>query len=143
MLNGSPVQRADVRRLVAWCDQTLYGAVVQPLLNERMIKRLVHRASPDGNALREAMKASNALIDYCDYLLDHRKWLGGPTLSLADLAAAAQISVADYLGGIDWRVHEQTRNWYMGMKSRASFRALLTERMGVITPPPEYDKIDF
>lgn len=143
MLNGSAAQRAEIRRLVAWCDQTLYGAVVQPLLNERMIKRLVHRASPDGNALREAMKASNALIDYCDYLLDHRKWLGGPTLSLADLAAAAQISVADYLGGIDWRVHEQTRNWYMGMKSRASFRALLTERMGVITPPPEYDKIDF
>lgn len=63
-------------------------------------------------------------------------------MSLADLAAAAQISVADYLGGIDWAGHEQTRGWYAVFKSRPSFRPLLTERMGVIQPPAHYAKVD-
>jgi glutathione S-transferase len=68
--------------------------------------------------------------------------MAGSTLSLADLAAAAQISVADYLGGIDWKGHEQTRGWYSVMKSRPSFRPLLTERMDVIHPPAHYAQVD-
>ena len=78
-----------------------------------------------------------------EVLLDHRRWLAGPVLTLADLAAAAQLSVADYLGGIDWRGHKQTVDWYAVMKSRPSFRPLLGERMEVIVPPAHYDKVDF
>ena len=89
------------------------------------------------------MQVANAHLDYVDYLLDHRRWLAGPVLSLADLAAAAHISVADYLGGLDWRGHEQTRAWYAGLKSRPSFRPLLAERMEIISPPDHYDKVDF
>ena len=69
-------------------------------------------------------------------------WLAGATLSLADLAAAAQISVADYLGGLDWSGHEQARGWYAVLKSRPSFRPLLSERMEVIHPPDHYAQID-
>ena len=65
------------------------------------------------------------------------------TMSLADISAAAHLSVADYLGGIDWVGHEQTRRWYAGFKSRPSFRPLLSERMEVIAPPPHYEKPDF
>src|SRR3546814_13069251 len=83
-----------------------------------MIKRLVHRATPDARALREAMKAALQHLDYTDYLLDHRHWLGGATMTLADLAAAAQISFADYLGGIDWKGQEATAGWYRGCKDR-------------------------
>ena len=108
-----------------------------------MLKRLVHRTSPDAKALREAMKNANSHLDYIDWLLDHRRWLGGPVLSLADLAAAAHLSVADYLGGIDWRGHEQTKQWYSGLKSRPSFRPMLSELMEVIGPPAHYDKVDF
>ncbi|MDB5701393.1 MAG: glutathione S-transferase family protein [Sphingomonadales bacterium] len=143
MISGTAINRAEIRRLTAWFDQQFFGAVVEPLMSERMLKRLVHRASPDTGVLREAMKAANGMLDYADYLLDHRNWLAGATLSLADLTAAAHISVADYLGGIDWRAHEQTRNWYSGLKSRPSFRPMLAERMGVIAPPPDYDKVDF
>ena len=76
-------------------------------------------------------------------LLDHRSWLAGSTMSLADIAAAAHISVADYLGGIDWTGHEPVKRWYAGFKSRPSFRPLLSERMEAIVPPPYYDKPDF
>jgi len=143
MLGGGASQRAEIRRLVAWFDERFYGDVVAPLMHERMYKRIVHRASPDASILREAMKLAIGHIDYIDYLLDHRRWLGGPVLSLADLAAAAHLSVADYLGGIDWRGHEQTKSWYAGLKSRPSFRPMLSERMEIVTPPPHYDKPDF
>jgi glutathione S-transferase len=108
-----------------------------------MEKRLVTKEPPDARRLRDAMKAAVRHLDYTDYLLDHHNWMAGSTMSLADLAAAAQISVADYLGGIDWKNHEQTAKWYRGFKSRPSFRPLLSERMEGIVPPKHYDDVDF
>jgi glutathione S-transferase len=143
MLAGGATARAEVRRMVSWFDQKLYSDVVAPLMEERMRKRLVSREPPDTKVLRQAMTTANAHLDYIDYLLDHRRWLAGPVLSLADLAAAAHLSVADYLGGIDWRGHKQTTDWYAVIKSRPSFRPLLGERMEVIAPPAHYDKVDF
>ncbi len=143
MIPGTAVNRAEVRRLVAWLDDQLYREVIRPIMDERMMKRLISRDPPDTKVLREAMKIANSYLDYLDYLLDHRRWLAGPVLSLADLAAAAHLSVADYLGGLDWRGHKQTTDWYAVMKSRPSFRPLLTERMEVIAPPAHYDKVDF
>jgi glutathione S-transferase len=143
MISGTAINRAEIRRLTAWFDEQFYSNVVAPLLHERMLKRVLHRAAPDAGALRDAMKNANLLLDYVDWLIDHRNWIAGATLSLADLTAAAHISVADYLGGIDWRGHEQTRGWYAGLKSRPSFRPLLSERMETIAPPDYYDKVDF
>ncbi|CAN1487316.1 Gst Glutathione S-transferase [Sphingomonadaceae bacterium] len=143
MISGSTAYRAEIRRLVAWFDQQFFGDVTAPLLHERMKKRIVHRQPPDSNVLREAMRLANGHLDYIDYLIDHRAWMAGPTMSMADLAAAAQISVADYLGGIDWSGHEQTKSWYSMFKSRPSFRPLLSERMESITPPPYYEQVDF
>lgn len=143
MVNGTAINRAEIRRLTAWFDEQFFADVVAPLMHERMKKRLVDRTSPDARVLREAMKFALNHLDYTDYLLDHRNWLAGATMSLADLSAAAHISVADYLGGIDWRGHEQTKRWYSALKSRPSFRPLLSERMEVIGPPQHYDKVDF
>lgn len=143
MLNGTAVNRAEIRRLVAWFDSQFFADIVAPLLHERMEKRLVTKEPPDARRLRDAMKAAVRHLDYTDYLLDHHNWMAGSTMSLADLAAAAQISVADYLGGIDWKNHEQTAKWYRGFKSRPSFRPLLSERMEGIVPPKHYDDVDF
>lgn len=143
MISGTAAYRAEIRRLVAWFDEQFYGDVTAPLLHERMRKRLVDRQPPDSGILREAMRRANSHLDYVDYLIDHRAWMAGTTMTMADLAAAAQISVADYLGGIDWSGHEQTKAWYAMFKSRPSFRPLLSERMEGITPPPYYELVDF
>ena len=142
MINGTAANRAEIRRLVALFDENFFGDVTMPLLHERMKKRLVLRQPPDSRVLREAMKLAHGHLDYIDWLVDNRTWLAGATMSLADLAAAAQISVADYLGGIDWTGHEQTRGWYSVFKSRPSFRPLLSERMEVIQPPRHYAELD-
>ena len=142
MINGTAANRAEIRRLVAYFDENFFAAVTGPLLHERMKKRVILRQSPDSRALRDAMKLANEHLYYIDYLIDNRPWLAGATMSLADLAAAAQISVADYLGGIDWANHEQSRGWYSVFKSRPSFRPLLAERMDVILPPAHYADVD-
>ena len=142
MINGTSANRAEIRRLTALFDENFYHDVTAPLLLERMKKRIVYRLPPDSRALREAMKMAHGHLDYMDWLIDNRPWLAGSTMSMADLAAAAQISVADYLGGIDWKGHEQTRGWYAVFKSRPSFRPLLSERMDVIKPPAHYALVD-
>ena len=142
MINGTAANRAEIRRLVAWFDEQFYGDVTAPMMFERMHKRFT-REAPDAGVLREAMRRANVHLDYLDYLIDHRSWLAGATMSLGDLAGAAQLSVADYLGAIDWRGHEQTKAWYAMFKSRPSFRPLLSERMEIVSPPEHYEKVDF
>ena len=143
MINGTAANRAEIRRLVALFDENFYGDVIAPLSHEKMKKRLVYRKSPDSQVLREAMKLAHEHLYYIDYLIDTRPWLAGATMSLADLAAAAQISVADYLGGLDWSGHEQAKSWYSVFKSRPSFRPLLAERMEVIQPPSHYADVNW
>ena len=142
LIVGTAANRAEIRRLVALFDENFFVDVTAPLLSERMKKRLILRAPPDSQMLRSAMRLANEHLDYMDYLIDNRPWLAGAQMSLADLSAAAQISVADYLGGIDWSGHEQTRGWYSAFKSRPSFRPLLSERMDVIQPPRHYADVD-
>lgn len=142
MISGTAAGRAEIRRLIALFDENFFHDVTEPLLNERMKKRLILRQPPDSRALSEAMRMAHGHLDYIDWLIDNRAWLAGSTMSMADLAAAAQISVADYLNGIDWAGHESARSWYIAFKSRPSFQPLLTERMDAIRPPDHYSKLD-
>jgi glutathione S-transferase len=142
MINGTAANRAEIRRLVALFDENFYGDVTGPLMHEKMRKRLVLRTPPDSRVLRETMRLVNEHLDYIDYLIDNRPWLAGATMSLADLTAAAQISVADYLGGIDWSGHEPARGWYSVFKSRPSFRPLLSDRMEGLHPPSHYADVN-
>ncbi len=143
LLGSGAAERAETRRLSAWFDQKFYAEVVAPLLAERMWKRVVTRAAPDAATIRAAQRAGESHLDYVDYLLEGRRWLAGPVFGLADIAAAAQISVADYLGGLDWDGHDESATWYAKIKSRPTFRPLLAERMESLPPPLHYDKLDF
>ena len=142
LIGGTARERAEIRRLVALFDESFFNDVTAPMLNEKMKKRIVLRQPPDSRRLSQAMKLAHGHLDYIDWLIDNRTWLAGPRMSLADLAAAAQISVVDYLGGIDWAGHEQAKGWYAVFKSRPSFRPLLSERMEVIQPPKHYALVD-
>lgn len=143
LLGSGAAERAEARRLVAWFDQKFYSEVTAPLLAERMWKRLVARAAPDATALRAAGRAAEGHLDYLDYLLEHKRWLSGPAFGLADIAAAAQLSVADYLNGLDWDGHEPARQWYSALKSRPTFRPLLSDRMEGLPPAAHYEELDF
>jgi glutathione S-transferase len=80
---------------------------------------------------------------YIEKLLQARDWLAGRRLSLADFAAAANISVLDYFGDIPWRDFPAVKTWYMKIKSRPSFRPLLADRWPGLAPSSYYDDLDF
>ena len=143
LIGAGAAERAEARRLNQWFGQRFYPEVTAPLLAERMYKRIIPREMPAGIALRNANRASELHLQYIDDLLDENRWLAGPTFGIADIMAAAQISVADYLGGIDWGGHGAAKIWYSALKSRPSFRAILADRMEGIRPPADYDKLDF
>jgi glutathione S-transferase len=143
LYSGSATLRAEIRRLTAWFDTKFYSEVGAPLLQEKMIKRLFYRQPPDATALQRAMRAVTPHMEMIGDMLDHHRWLTGTTLTMADLAAAAHLSVADYLGGIDWAGHDSVHDWYAALKSRPSFRPLLDERMGPLMPPAHYADVNF
>ncbi|MDT7935032.1 MAG: glutathione S-transferase family protein [Sphingomonadaceae bacterium] len=143
LIGSDPELRAEARRLSAWLDGKFYAEAGVLLLQERMLKRLVERKPPDSGALRRAAKALESHLDYFEWLLDTRRWLAGAQLTIADLAAAAHLSVADYLSALDWTGHPSVKAWYMALKSRPSMRPLLAERVEGLFPPGHYDKLDF
>ena len=142
LILGTAIGRAEIRRLTALFDESFFADVTHPLLHEKMKKRTVLRQPPDSTALRKAMRMAHEHLEYVDWLIGNNRWLAGAQLSLADFAAAAQISVADYLGGIDWAGHEEAHGWYRVMKSRPSFRPLLSEKMEGIPPPSHYADVN-
>lgn len=142
MLGGNAIRRAEIRRLVRLFDEDFHADVTGPLLHEKMRKRLVLKSPPDSVRLRAVERLVHAHLEYIDWLLERDRWLGGPRISLADFAAAAQISVAEYLGGMNWDGHEEASSWYSVMKSRPSFRPLLVERMEGIPPAKGYTDVN-
>ncbi len=136
-------ERAEVRRLVAWFEKKFVREVTDLIWHEKLIKRLRDRATPDSAAVRRGLANIHEHLDYIGYLFDQNHWLGGDELTLADLAAAAQLSVLDYMGDVPWDKHPGAKVWYAKIKSRPSFRPLLADRLPSIRPVSHYDDLDF
>ncbi|GBR00167.1 glutathione S-transferase [Gluconacetobacter liquefaciens] len=143
LLGRTLAERVEVRRLVAWFDEKFASEVTQNLLHEKVMKRIAGRGNPDGNALRAGYANIRYHMSYLDWLAETRKWLAGPTLSLADFAAAAHLSCLDFINDVDWSKAPAAKDWYARMKSRPCFRALLNDRVTGIVPPDHYADLDF
>ena len=143
LLPSGAKPRAEIRRLAAWFDGKFAQEVSQPILFERVDKRQLRLGPPDMNIVRGALERLNEHLAYIASLCETRKWLGGEELSVADLAAAAHLSCLDYLGDVAWRAHEGAKDWYVRLKSRPSFRPLLSDRVAGMPPPRHYADLDF
>jgi len=136
-------ERVEVRRLVAWFDGKFSNEVSRPLVHEKAFKRFSGRGNPDAAMLRAGLANLRHHLPYIGWLAEHRQWLAGPSISLADFAAAAHLSALDFIGDVDWTVSPSAKEWYARMKSRPSFRNLLADRVGGIIPPAHYADLDF
>lgn len=139
--------RAEVRRLVGWFEEKFANEVTGYLVQEKVFKRHLPVSDgggpPDSGAIRAARSNIRYHLDYVGWLLRERNWLAGKRMSFADIAAAAHLSVADYLGDVPWHENEAAKNWYARMKSRPSFRPLLGDSLPGMTPSPSYANLDF
>lgn len=139
--------RVEVRRLIAWFNEKFYAEVSGPLVTERIHKRYMRKEQgggpPDTDVMRAARQNIRYHLAYVGWLAGQRDWLAGEHLSYADLAAAAHLSVVDYLGDVPWTESDHAKNWYARVKSRPSFRPLLAEVSAALPPSPHYADLDF
>jgi glutathione S-transferase len=143
LLGLNPLDRAETRRLVAWFDGKMGREASEPILGEKLIKRLTGMGQPDSAALRAAKANLGTHLGYISFLAERRRWLAGDHFSVADISAAAHLSALDYLGDVPWDDHEPAKDWYARIKSRPAFRPLLADHLPGIPPPPHYADLDF
>ncbi|MEK9684042.1 MAG: glutathione S-transferase family protein [Rhodospirillaceae bacterium] len=139
----SPIERAEARRIVAWFDKRFSEEVSENLVGEKIIKRFLKTSAPDSASIRAGQKNIHYHLDYIGWLSDRRTWLAGDTFSIADIAAAAHLSAVDYLGDVPWEEHIPAKEWYVRIKSRPSFRAILADHLPGEPPPKHYADLDF
>lgn len=143
LLGETPRGRAEIRRLIGWLDTTFYQDVIYPILSERVYKVIYTHEAPDSTTIRAGRENLAKYLKYIDWLAQHRSFLGGRSLTLADLTAMAHLSVLDYLGELDWSGCEEAAMWYAKMKSRPTFGPLLNDNVAGIEPAKNYANLDF
>lgn len=147
LIGKDPQERIEVRRLLSWFNDKFFTEVSGPLATERLYKRHMRvdqgGGSPDTDVMRAARRNIRYHLAYVGWLAGQRDWLAGERLTYADLAAAAHLSVVDYLGDVPWNENEHAKNWYARVKSRPSFRPILTDVSGALPPSPHYANLDF
>jgi glutathione S-transferase len=143
LMPSDPVQRLEVRRLVSWFDDKFHDEVTSKLLYERVNKKVMGQGFPDSRNVKDGAKAIKYHIDYMAWLLDHRRWLAGDVMTLADFAAAAHLSSLDYISDVDWNRSDVVKDWYAKIKSRPAFRSLLADQVPGFPPPKHYNDLDF
>ncbi|MAN97516.1 MAG: glutathione S-transferase [Roseovarius sp.] len=135
--------RYEVRRLVGWFDDKFHRDVTAKLVYERVNKKVMKLGFPDSRNVKDGAKAIKYHLDYMAWLLDHRRWLAGDVMTLADFAAAAHLSALDYISDVDWTRSEAVKDWYAKIKSRPAFRGILADQVPGFPPPAHYADLDF
>ncbi len=139
--------RIEIRRLLDWFNGKFFAEVSGPLLTERFYKRHLPvgqgGGAPDTDAMRAARANIRYHLAYIGWLVTQRDFLAGDRLSYADLAAAAHLSTVDYLGDVPWNEDETAKAWYARVKSRPSFRPILSEVAAGLAPSATYADLDF
>jgi glutathione S-transferase len=143
LLGGTPIDRAETRRLVTWFEVKFQREVTRNLVDEKIMKRFLGQGEPNAGAIRAGHANVHYHLDYVAWLSERRRWLAGDDFSLADITAAAELSAVDYLGDVPWEEHAGAKHWYARVKSRPSVRPLLADHVPGVPPPGHYADLDF
>jgi glutathione S-transferase len=143
LLPREPDARYEARRLVAWFDGKFHAEVTAKLMGERVLKKLKGGGVPDSAAVKAGARDIKVHLAYMTQILETRRWLAGPDLTLADFAAAAQLSCLDYVSDVPWDRYETVKDWYATIKSRPAFRSLLADQVPGFRPAAHYADLDF
>lgn len=147
LMPESIATRAEMRRLVNWFTGKFHDEVTHYFVHERIFKLEMPTeaggGAPDSSVLRAARSNIRHHIRHLGWLTATRNWIAGERISYADLAAAAELSVIDYLGDVPWDEDSHVAQWYARIKSRPSFRGLLQEKVPGLPASPHYSDLDF
>lgn len=143
LLLGNNRQKAEIRRLCDWFDNKFYNEVYRYIVQEKVYKRFRDGLPPDSRVLKAGVNNLKFHMEYIEWLAERNNYLAGQEFSLADITAAAHISVIDYLGDIAWEDYKNAKLWYSKIKSRPSFKDILSDTIKGIFPAKHYTNLDF
>lgn len=147
LLPHSQPERVEVRRLMAWFNEKFFEEASNPLVTERIYKRFMAEEDGGGAPSMDVIRAATANVRqhlaYIGWLARTRNFLAGDQLTYADLAAAAHLSAIDYLGDVPWSEDDAAKSWYARVKSRPSFRPILSEWLPGVPASRTYVDLDF
>ena len=143
LLPQNPGEKAECRRLMAWFDEKFYREVYRNIAQEKVFKRFSQGLAPDSKILKIGLNNLKFHLEYIDWLSERRNYLGGTEFSLADITAAAHLSVIDDLGDVPWENYRYAKLWYSKIKSRPSFKDILKDSVKGILPAKNYANLDF
>ena len=126
-----------------WFNNKFASEVESSIVYEKIMKVFMGKGNPDASILRVGRKNLITHMQYINWLSKNRDWLAGNSYSIADISAAANLSILDYLGEITWREYSFAKEWYARVKSRPSFRSVLLDKIPGLLPPKYYSDLDF
>ena len=136
------MDKAEINRLYHWFDNLFKKEVLETIIYEKVFSIIVSNITPNSNNIRNALQNLHFHIQYLDYLLSDNDYLIGESITCSDFLAAANFSVLDYLGLLDFGNNKNMREWYQKVKSRPSFKNLLKDQIVGLSPHENYKSID-
>jgi glutathione S-transferase len=139
-------QRAEVMRWLDWSMGQLGERATRKILYEKAAQRFTgapSRGAPDMNVIRLGREALAKALAIVGRAAEQSGNLVTRDCYLSDLAVAAHLSALDYFGEVPWADYPAAGEWYVRMKSRPSFRSLLSDRLPGQPPVAHYAELDF
>lgn len=143
LIVGNNKERAETRRLIDWFDNKFYHDVYQYIVGEKVYKRFALHKPPESKRIQVGINNLRFHLEYIDWIVERNNYLVNDEFSLADISAAAQLSIIDYLGDVPWQDYKNAKLWYSKIKSRPSFKEILNDRIKNIYPSTHYTDLDF
>jgi glutathione S-transferase len=136
-------EKYEIQRLHMWFDKKFYQEVSRYIIDETFLNALTGVSRINTDKLSIALKNLDSHIKYIEYILSKRKWLASESFTIADIAAATQLSVIDYLGYVEWNKYLKLREWYRIIKSKKGFKNILFDKIPGYRPSKYYSELDF
>ncbi len=144
LLPQSTQEKALMRKIIYWINSRFEQEITRYILNEKFIKLVSHdKTGPRTEFIRAAKINLAHHLNYLLSFIESNGNLASRQISAADIFLASHISILDYFGEINWEKSLFLKEWYVSIKSRPSFRKILSERVNLIKPPNYYEELDF
>ena len=133
-------------RWVDWAFGPFHEKVTQRIVYEKAAPRHTGAGfsrAPDMNVIRAGREELKVALAAIGAAAETNGNLACRETSLGDLAVAAPLSALDYFGEVPWSDFPAASEWYVRMKSRPSFRSILSDRVPGQPPVAHYTELDF
>jgi glutathione S-transferase len=139
-------ERRACLRWLDWAMGPLHEHVTQRIVYEKANQRFTgapDRRGPDMNAIRQGREELKLALADISKAVETNGNLAARAPSLGDFAVAAHLSALDYFGEVPWEAFPAAAEWYVRLKSRPSFRSLLSDRVPGQPPVSHYAELDY